>query len=107
MHQNRPGHGQLTMRKAFGAHPPPEKHVLEDADAPFGLRPAPLHALELPRTVPLPELLGRTGTDRVEDLLFFEAEAVEFAIEPPVARERFGARRAGLLHARHTARQQG
>src|SRR5208283_5597680 len=81
MHQHRPGHGQLTVRKAFAAHPSPEKHVLENGDAPFGLRPAPLHALEFPRTVPLPELPGRTGTDPVENLLFFEAEAVVLAIE--------------------------
>ena len=41
------------------------------------------------------------------DPLLIEAEAIKFAIEPSVARERFGTRRIGLLHAPDTARQQG
>ena len=67
---------------------------------------APLQAFELPRTIPLPELPGRTETDGAENGLLLEAEAVEFAVEPLVARDRFGSWRAGWLHARHTARQQ-
>jgi hypothetical protein len=66
-----------------------------------------LQAFELPRPVPLPELPGRTGTDRVENPLCFEAEAVELAVEPPVTRDGLGTRGVNFLHARHTARQEG
>jgi len=64
MHQHRPSHRQFAVRKSFAPDPPPEKDVLEYADAPFGLRPTPLQALEFPGAVPLPELPGERGQTR-------------------------------------------
>jgi hypothetical protein len=42
MDQHRPGHRQFSVRKAFAAHRPAQKNILQDAHAPFGLRPTPL-----------------------------------------------------------------
>ena len=48
MHQHGPGHGQFAVRKTLAADSTPQKDVFENLDAPFGLCPAPLQALEFP-----------------------------------------------------------
>jgi len=81
MHQHRPGHGQSRCRSLCSASVHPGS-ILHNADAGLRLRPAPLHALEFPGTVPLTEPRGERG-QTAEDLLFRPGRSVELAIEPP------------------------
>src|SRR6266581_4048367 len=104
MHQDCPSHRQLPVLKTFAAQWLAKKDIFDDANAAFGLGPAPLQPFEFPGTAPLFELPGTPRTDGIVNPVGSQSDAVDFIIESPVGAHGLEFGPVSFLHASHTAR---
>src|SRR5208283_1915755 len=94
------------MRKAFAAHAPAQKHVLEYGNACFRLRAPPLQPLEFPTAASFPESVDIARTHRVVDAIARQPGAIGFAVKSTVSRHGLKHLAVGFFHSPDAAGQQ-